>query len=190
MTPSRNTGYQPEYPEIRIAHADRNDDLAGVLRVDMSREEFTTLRDEILEDIDNDKREPGSSLLIEFTPPFDVLRDALDQMISHPQNAVKIVHLGDGDADADDSDSETPSPDAESQTAESSAKPDTLSISIILNNEQAQSLKQEAVNYANADESSLVWHHELTPTGSEIFTTQAMEALDMNHAGLAEKTPN
>ena len=184
MTPPSDTQYEPMFPEVRIAHAERGDDLAGLLRIDMSREQFATLRDEIRTDLDNDEREPGSSLVIEFTAPFDDLRDALDEMLSHPQNAVKAVRL-----DETETDTEPPSSDEPPRADAAKPKPDTLSISIILNTEQARSLKADTIENDEADRSAISWHHDFTPRDSRIFVAQASEALRMDRPALAEALP-
>ena len=157
--------YRPAYPEVRIAHAEPEDDLAGLLRFDMSREQLADYLDEVGEDLDENEKAEQTALLIEIGEPFGELERALDELHNYPAMVVTPVEHGDVD--------------------DSAPSDELVSISIILNKTQVQSLHESLEKARNAGQSSFVWRHDLQPKDARIFLLQAAEALEMDSPGLA-----
>lgn len=157
--------YQPAYPEVRIAHARPEDDLAGLLRLDMSRTQLSDYLDEVGEDLDGNEKIEQSALLIEFGEPFGELERSLDELYNYPAMVVSPIKHGDVD--------------------DSAPNDEPVSVSIILNESQVKSLHESLEKARNASQSSFIWRHDLQPNDARIFLVQAAEALLMESPGLA-----
>lgn len=164
-----SSDYQPPHPEVRIALADRGDDLAGVLRLDMSRDQFDEYLGEVEEGLESgDTRYVGSPLLIEFREPFEDLEIALNELRSRREMVLVPVDHGDVDT--------------RSESAAGSTE--RLSISFILNATQVESLADSLDEYRNQKQ-SFVWRRDLTAGNARIFITEARKAKGMESPGFA-----